>query len=201
MRIFAQNEGLLDAHVQNFAYVLQRRIHAAAQVEAVLLPPAVRYGVVHALVMHGAGVCPAEIKSHRLGVAAPARLVADRPDDDARAVFIPLVHPPRAVQVQFFPALVGRYIGKESEVGRVVVLQDRSVRFQIRLLHKIDAVQVAQNGKERMRRVVRRAHRVDIIFAEHLQIPFKVGERFHIPVYRHAVAVDALQLDRRAVEL
>ena len=81
------------------------------------------------------------------------------------------------------------------------MLQYSAVRLEIGFLQKIDPVKVAQNGQERVRRIVRRANGVDIVAPEHFQIALQIADALHIAVDRHGMAVDALELDGDAIDL
>ena len=134
VRIFAQNERFVHPAVEELSDILAGRIHPAAYIEAVFLPPIVGDGIINPLVVHGTAVQRVDRIRRRLGIAAPARFVAHRPDDDGRPVLVARNHSLGAVNVQLLPRLVCGQIGKTRELGGVVVLQNGSVRFQIGFL-------------------------------------------------------------------
>ena len=199
VRVFAQHKGLLHPFPEDPFDLRRGRIHAAAYVQAVLLYPAAQRGRIGALIVYGAAVRALEPARRRDEVPPPSGLVAQRPHDHALPVLVPLEHPPDPVHVHPLPFGI---VGEQGKaVLRLRMDGGQPMRLQIGLLQHIDAVQVAQDGEKRMRRIVRRPHGVDMVALEHGQIALQILEALHVAVDSHRVTVDALEFDRSAVEL
>src|SRR5699024_8271247 len=88
--------------------------------------------------------------------AATLALVGQGPDDHRRVVLVPFHHPGGAVQQGRFPGGVVHRVALPAGV-------DEPVRLQVALVHDPQAELVAQPEELRVRWVVRRAYRVDVV--------------------------------------
>ena len=76
------------------------------------------------------------------------------------------------------------------------------MRFNVRFIHNIQPVYVAQGQEIRVGRVVRRAHRVYVQALHELYIPFEIRVAHHVSVMKgRVVMVDALHFDGLPVEI
>ncbi len=94
---------------------------------------------------------------HRGDVDAAAGLVAERPQDDARVVAVAAHHPGDAVDEHLGPVRV------VDRVALPAALVLETVCLQVVLVDDVEAVPVAQVQEVRVRRVVARADRVDVV--------------------------------------
>ena len=150
--------------------------------------------VVPALVVDQAGwVVLVKVLEHPLQGLAGANLVAGGPHQHAGIVLIALQHADRAL-------LTGDHIAGDV-AGYAGVQPAAVVGFVVRLVHDIDAVLVAQLIEIRVVRIVRGAHRIQIVLLEQLDVRLHllVGE-VAARLRRHLAAVYALKVDRLAVQ-
>ncbi len=148
-----------------------------------------------AFVMDQAGrVGLADPGGHGVVVGAETGFVAQRPDDDRGVVLVALDHALGPVDVGGLPVLV---IRQPVQVAG----QAKTVAFQVGFVDHVQAVAVAQVQPARIVGIVRGAHGVDVVLLHQ-------GDVLHHRFVGHGVAqvgvrlvaVDALQLDRHAVE-
>ncbi len=172
MAVFAQNErARFPLVVQKaFFHPLQRRIHAAYDVEhaVVILVRALDIHVV--LVVHGAAVARFEFERRLSEAPAVARLVAERPHDHARAVFVALVHRDRALaDRRFVKGIVGELIISGNIVPAVGI--HHAVRFHVRFVDDVKTVFVAQAVEFGRVGIMRSSDRIDVELFHELQVP------------------------------
>ena len=139
-------------------------------------------------------VAPAHPVRRRGEVAADAALVAERPHDHARVVLVALDGARDPVEVGVAPARV---------VARVAAPADllEAVRLEVALGDHVEAVLVAELEEARVRRVVARAHRVDVVRLHQLDVAAHRGLGHRAPaVGVPLVAVDAAQQHAAAVD-
>ena len=91
-------------------------------------------------------------------VRAAAALVAQRPEDHGRMVLVPLDHADRPLHEGRVP------------VGDVGEQAADAVRFEIGLVHQVDAVLVAQVVPARVVGIVRGPHGVDVVALHQLDV-------------------------------
>ncbi len=134
-----------------------------------------------------------KVLEHPLQGLAGANLVAGGPHQHAGIVLIALQHADRAL-------LTGDHIAGDV-AGYAGVQPAAVVGFVVRLVHDIDAVLVAQLIEIRVVRIVRGAHRIQIVLLEQLDVRLHllVGE-VAARLRRHLAAVYALKVDRLAVQ-
>ncbi len=124
-------------------------------------------------------------------VLARARLVAERPDGDGRVVFVALDHGHDAVDVRGLPLL------RVRERFLAVVI---TVRLDVRLVHEVHAVLVAEVVPVRVVRVVRGTHMVHVRLLEALHVELHVGARERVTgLGEILVTVHALEFHGLAV--
>ena len=126
-----------------------------------------------------------------LEVDAIAGLIAHRPDDDGRVVFIAFEHVLDAVEVGRAPGWV---------LGQGFIAVAHAVGLEVGLIDDVEAEFVGQLVEMRVIRVVRAADRVDV-GALHLQqvVPHVLGGEIVAGFRVEFVAVDPLEQDRLAV--
>ncbi len=113
--------------------------------------------VVVVLVVHRTPrVAPVDPRGHGGEVAARPRLVAERPGDDAGVVLVALDHAARPVEVHLAPVGV---------VGRVAhpAVRLEAVGLEVALVDDPEAELVGEVEQRRVRRVVARADRVEVV--------------------------------------
>ncbi|MNC41666.1 hypothetical protein D3C75_904410 [compost metagenome] len=113
-------------------------------------------------------------------------------------VFVPLHHPDCPFHKGFLPiGMVGQGMEASRLPGAGV---HHTVAFQIRLVHHIEAVLVAQVEEPGIIGIVGGADGVDIMRFHHIQVLDHVVQRDGLPKLRMGVmTVHTLQLDRFAV--
>ena len=158
----------------------------------VLARPHVRDPVV-ALVLYGAyRVVFLQPVGARLEVVAGTALVAEAPDHHAGVVLVALVHRAHAVDVCGLPLLRVR----EGVLAVVVAM-----RLDVRLVHHVDAVLVAEIVEITALREVAVADVVEVAFLEKTDVLLKAGVWHVVSVEGiRLAAVHALELDGLSVE-
>ena len=147
MCILADEVGLAGVSVAAAAHAAHCRIHRRAEVR-----------VAHvALVVDEAVVELANLADARSEVACAARLVAERPEDNARVVAVAHHHAHLAVVDGCAPCRVR---------GEVLV----EVALHVRLVHSVQTVSVEHGVHLRLARIVRSAHGVHVSLLHHLHI-------------------------------
>ena len=197
MAVLAHDKGLFRVLCQELFDICHGGIHLAFHIGGGRVLPVPE----NALVVHkAAGVSAAEVFAHLPQGLAAVALVATRPDEDGRVVFVPFQHgfgagkhilPPlractgqrplvRAVRAQLLPCAVGLQIGLPDD---------------------IQAVFIAKLQKIRVVGVVAGAHGVDVVGLQVLYIPHHL-----LPADGAAgaaaplVAIDTLEHDALAVQ-
>ena len=164
-----------------------RRVHAAVHV-------AERRRQVVLVVQRPRRVALAHPRRRRGEVAPDPALVAERPQDHARVVLVALDRAPDPVQVGVAPARVVAGVAAPADLLE-------AVRLEVALGDHVQAVLVAELEEARVRRVVRRADRVDVVRLHQLDVAAHdvLGQRaaaVGVPL----VAVDAAQQHAAAVD-
>ena len=200
--IFAKEDGIAGAVVRKISLDLRHGcVHIALDVRNVVKRGTV--GVlctvirIAALVMQKAGgVAAAEIRRHRGVVAPEPRLIAERPDHDRRMVLVPLVEPFGAVKIRSLPR------GTVREVVPAELFNgEKTVRLDIRLVNKVEAVFVAELRHARVGRIMTGADHVDVILLADREVAEHCVHRCGIAEDGSAVvAVNAARLHRLAVQ-
>ena len=184
---------LLAAVLADLMYILHARVHLAADIIGDAL------AVHRTLVVHRQCGVRLQIVVHRVGIRIAAGLVAERPHDNGRigVKLIALIEPRDAVEIARLP--LG--IVADGVVGRRDLMRPGAVRLQIVFVDDIDPVFVGQLQKQRVRRIVRGADRIDIELLAELHIPLDLVGGHRIAVRRAGiVVVDTFELDLSAVE-
>ena len=197
MAVLAHDKGLFRVLCQKLFDVCHRGIHLAFHIGGGGVFPVPE----NTLVVHkAAGVGAAEILTHLPQGLAAVALVAARPDEDGRVVFVPFQHGFGAGKHILPPLRAGT--GQRPLVRAVrTQLLPCAVGLQIGLPDDIQAVFIAELQKIRVIRVVAGAHGVHVV-------GFQV---FHVPQHLFPangaagaaaplVAVDALEHDALAVQ-
>ena len=198
--VFAQHHGQAATVLVVLGVRGDGFLTAADRVEFVVpgVHPAVDIGVegvgLALVVDQPARVAAADPPGHLLQVAAGARLVAQRPDDHAGMVLVPLDGALDPVQAGRPPA--GIVAGVVAPAG-----QGETVGLQVTLVDHQQAVLVAQVEEPRVRRVVAGPHRVDVVPLHQQDVGphgglVQAAARFGMPL----VAVHPAELHRAAVE-
>ncbi len=132
---------------------------------------------------------------HGANIAAVAGLVAQRPDDDRRVVFLRRHVAFDALDVGLLPT---RIVGDAAQIADV----GEAVAFQISLRHHEQAIEIAQLVKARIVGVMGGAHRVDVVLLHQHDVALHPrhidGAPFAVIVI---VAVDAVQLEVASVDV
>ena len=155
----------------------------------------------NALVVHkAAGVSAAEVFAHLPQGLAAVALVAARPDEDGRVVFVPLQHGFGAGQHVFPPLRAGT--GQRPFIRTVrAQLLPCAVGFQIGLPDDIQAVFIAQGQEIGVVGVVAGAHGVDVVGFQVFHVPQHLFPADRAPgAAAPLVAVHALEHDALAVQ-
>ena len=168
--------------------LLVRRVHAAVDVDVTARP-------VVLVVQRPRRIAPARPRRHRPEIAPRPALIAERPHDHRRMVLVALDRPPHAVHQRVLPLRV---------VARVPAPVDdhEAVRLEVALVDHVQAELVAQREEQRMRRIVARAHRVDVVRLHQLDVAphHLLGDR--PPGQRvELVPVDAVELHPVPIDL
>ena len=130
---------------------------------------------------------------HKVG--AKARLVAQRPEQNAWMVLVSAHHPLCTVEIGRLPAGVLTQLAQPACVHHLVGLD-------VRFLHNIQSQLVAQIQKCLVRRIVRGANCADIVLLHHEEIASHIlhgdtAAGILIPV----MAVDTLEFQRLSVNI
>ena len=132
-------------------------------------------------------------------VVVAAGFVAERPHRNRRVVAVTQIHPADAVDIPRLPLRVVAYQIRLIELVRSD--RARAVRFNVRFIHNVKPEYIRQRQKHRVRGIVRRAHRVDVVLLHQRQIFLDVFRRHDISRDRVAVVViDAFHFNRNPVE-
>ena len=153
------------------------------------------------LVVHkAAGVGAAEVFAHLPQGLAAVALVAARPDEDGRVVFVPFQHRFGASK-HIFPPLRAR-TGQRPLVRAVrAQLLPCAVGLQIRLPDDVQAVFIAELQKIRVVRVVAGAHGVHVVGLQVFHVPQHLFPADRAPgAAAPLMAVDALEHNTLAVQ-
>ena len=196
VHVFARDVRFGRVVLKVVADVVGPRVHARFEVG----DRAVRQVPLHALVMHRArGVPRAAPLPHLFDHRARIRLVAERPRDHARMVAVTRHHALHTVHACGKPHRV--IAGDRLTVRHVTGQIPAAMRLQIGFVDHVDAVFVAQFEPTGLVRVVRGAHRVDVVPFHEAHIPQHVlfRDAAAIPCVEF-VAVDAAQHDPLAVD-
>ena len=195
--VLAHDKGLFRVLCQKLFDVCHRGIHLAFHIGGGGVFPVPE----NTLVVHKAsGVGAAEVFAHLPQGLAAVALVAARPDEDGRVVFVPFQHRFGASKHIFPPLRAGT--GQRPFVRAVrTQLLPCAVGLQIRLPDDVQAVFIAELQKIRVIRVVAGAHGVDVVGLEVLYIPQHLFPADRAPgAAAPLVAVDALEHDALAVQ-
>ncbi len=158
------------------------RVHGAEHVDARIV-----FGRV--IVDGTRGIVGADPRGHGHMVGTKARLVAQRPVDDAGVILVALDQAHGAVDKGRFP---------DGILGEAI---PDAVGLDVGLIAEQDAVFVAELVPARHAGVVGGAHGVEVELLEQPDIAHHVGFAHHVAVIRIVlVAVDALDLQGYAVE-
>ena len=195
--VLAHDKGLFRVLCQKLFDVCHRGVHLAFHIGGGRVFPVPE----NALVVHkAAGVGAAEILAHLPQGLAAVALVAARPNEDGRVVFVPFQHGFGAGK-HILPPLRAR-TGQRPFVRTVrTQFLPCAVALQIRLPDDIQAVFIAELQKIRVVRVVAGAHGVHVMGFQVLHIPQHL-----FPADGAAgaaaplVAVDTLEHDALAVQ-
>ena len=195
--VLAHDKGLFRVLCQKLFDVCHRGIHLAFHIGGGGVFPVPE----NTLVVHkAAGVGAAEVFAHLPQGLAAVALVAARPNQDCRMVFVPLQHRLGAGKHILPPLRAGT--GQRPFVRTVrAQLLPCAVGLQIRLPDDVQAVFIAELQKIGVIRVVAGAHGVDVVGLQILHIPQHL-----FPADGAAgaaaplVAVDALEHDALAVQ-
>ncbi|KJL45544.1 hypothetical protein RS81_00163 [Microbacterium terrae] len=171
----------------DLAHLVERRVHARVHVDVATGPVAL---VVH----ESRGVEGLRPRRHRLEVLAVVRLVAERPHDHARVVLVTVHGAAHAVEVGALPARVGARVAAPAGVLE-------SMALEVALVDDPEAEFVEQIEHLGMRRIVRGAHRVDVVPLHEKELvshDARIEDATVLGVM--LVTVDAPQHDRSAVD-
>ena len=165
--VLAHDKGLFRVLCQKLFDVCHRGIHLAFHIGGGGVFPVPE----NTLVVHkAAGVGAAEVFAHLPQGLAAVALVAARPDEDGRVVFVPFQHRFGASK-HIFPPLRAR-TGQRPLVRAVrAQLLPCAVGLQIRLPDDVQAIFIAELQKIGVIRVVAGAHGVDVVGLQILHIP------------------------------
>ena len=195
--VLAHDERLFRVVSQKLFDVCHRGIHLAFHIGGGGVFPVPE----NTLVVHkAAGVGAAEILAHLPQGLAAVALVAARPDEDGRVVFVPFQHRFGASKHIFPPLRAGT--GQRPFVRAVrTQLLPCAMAFQIRLPDDIQAVFIAELQKIGVIRVVAGAHGVDVVGLQILHIPQHLFPADGAPgAAAPLMAVDALEHNTLAVQ-
>ena len=162
---------------------LRRRIHVAVDVAV---------GAVALVVDDRLRIKRVKRIRRGLHVLAGARLVSERPEEDAGMVLVVLEVVDVALDVRLAPLRLAR---------KRLVAEAGSVRLDVRLGNDVDSVLVAEIVPEMVVGIVARADHVDVVALEEKDVLQHLRTRDGVTsVWRRLVAVHALHLHRDAVE-
>ena len=151
----------------------------------------------NSLVVHGYGRKLFEARIAVVLIAPAARLVAERPHHDAGIVLVALVHTLHSVPIKLLPCgMVADRVG-----GVAIFTRARAVCLDVRLVDDVKTEIVGDLEEHRVGRIVRSAHRVDVVLLHQHRV-FEIVERAHHIALALVcvVVVDALELDLAPVE-
>ena len=199
--VFAQEKRLLgELFFEITADIADVRIHAALDIrdvgEALALGHGLEFKVRVFIVDKGFGIAALNIRPHGAVVDAAARLVAQRPHDDAAAVFVSLIQARGAVDIGLAPF---RRVGKRRPARPVPLalpVVAHAVRFQIGFVNDHEAELVAVFEESRVVWIVRGADGVAVGLFQQSEIAEHMRLRRGMAEQRvRVVAVDAARLD------
>ena len=171
---------------------LDRRIHLAPHIVGLFLR------VNRTLIVHRQVRMLFQIVIHPVRIINAARLIPQAPQNHRHVSLVTLVQPSRPVHVMPRP----RRIVADAVIIRRKSVRHGTVRLQVRLIYHIDAQFVAQLQQIRIRRIVGRAHRINIIFLTELHIPLDLFRRQRITVVTaRIVVIDAVQLHFTVIQI
>jgi hypothetical protein len=201
VRVLAQDERLGTAGGVELRVLERRLLVAAERVDLLVrgvhaaVDVAERRGEVVLVVQRPRRVAAPRPVRHRGEVGADAALVAQRPHDHARVVLVALDGAGDAIEVRIPPARV---------VTRVAAPADllEAVRLEVALGDHVEPELVAELEEARVRRIVTRPHRVDVVRLHQLGVAAHDRLCHRTPAIRvplvpvdptqqHAAAVDA----------
>ena len=196
VRVLAEDERLVPVLAQLLLHRGGRRVHLARDVGGL--------GVAripgHALVVDGSVIRLAEPVGHVPQHRAAVRLVAARPDHDARVVAVALEHAARTVQSRRSPLVV---VAGDGDVLRRAALADLGpapVRLHVHLVDDEQPVLIGQLVEHGVVRVVAGAHGVDVVSLQHPHVGLGHLPRRDAARQGELVTVDAVEHDAHAVE-
>ena len=195
--VLTHDKGLFRVLCQKLFDVCHRGIHLAFHIGGGGVFPVPE----NTLVVHkAAGVGAAEVFAHLPQGLAAVALVAARPDEDGRVVFVPFQHRFGAGK-HIFPPLRAR-TGQRPLVRAVrAQLLPCAVGLQIRLPDDVQAIFIAELQKIRVVRVVAGAHGVHVVGLQVFHVPQHLFPADRAPgAAAPLVAVDALEHDALAVQ-
>ena len=195
--VLAHDKRLFRVLCQKLFDVCHRGIHLAFHIGGGGVFPVPE----NTLVVHkAAGVGAAEVFAHLPQGLAAVALVAARPDEDGRVVFVPFQHRFGAGK-HIFPPLRAR-TGQRPLVRAVrAQLLPCAVGLQIRLPDDVQAIFIAELQKIRVVRVVAGAHGVHVVGLQVFHVPQHLFPADRAPgAAAPLVAVDALEHDALAVQ-
>ena len=148
MQVFTQNKGTINTRCSQISFdFIHTAIHAAINIGIIVLfRPFILYGTIIFYRLQPI-VCT-------LKVYTIARFISQRPDNDGRMVLGTFVHTLRTIHVCRQPSAILR------QRCRAIA---HTVRFDIRLIYHIQSVTVAKSVPIRVGRIMRIAHRIDIV--------------------------------------
>ena len=162
VRIFAKHQRT-RIQIEILFKIIYVRIHPAAHIHKPVIEIFVAAPIPEVFVMHGTavqlfehGVCLDE-------VFAPTRFVAERPDQHAGTVLIPLVHAAVAFEDLFFKTRIPCEFAEKIPVVSALLIA-RAMRFHVRFHHDINALFVAYSRKFRSGGIMAGAHGIAVHF-------------------------------------
>ena len=182
--VLAKNERLLRVVLRVLDQPLDGHVHLAVHVGDVILP----------LIMDRARrVELPRRRRRRHEVAAASGLVAHRPEDHRGVVLVALHHARDTRHVRRLP------LGAVAE--RLVQVIAHAVRLDVRFIDDVQAVAVAQVVPRGLVRIMRCAHRVDVVSFHQRDVLEHALARDRASLIRiELMPVHALDLDRDAVD-
>ena len=195
--VLAHDKGLFRVLCQKLFDIRHRGVHLAFHIGGGGVFPVPE----NTLVVHKAsGVGAAEVFAHLPQGLAAVALVAARPDEDGRVVFVPFQHRFGAGK-HIFPPLRAR-TGQRPLVRAVrAQLLPCAVGLQIRLPDDVQAVFIAELQKIRVVRVVAGAHGVHVVGLQVFHVPQHLFPADRAPgAAAPLMAVDALEHNTLAVQ-
>ena len=196
MRVLAADKRLARILCQKFFDALHRWVHLTFHITRIVVTSVVE----QPLVMNETGIIQTvEQTGHFIDVLAAVRLIATRPDQDRRMVFVTLVHRIGTVKHHRKPL---RFVVRH-DIG--IVLRKLchipgTVRFQICLINHVNAILITEFINLRRIRVMAGTDPVDVILLHRAKILAQLFLR-HMPSAdgTELVAVHALKDDPPSV--